>query len=236
MGRRLTRKQIKRDEFISVVDQGIHWLGQNWRQAAIGLGAVLAVALLWWGVTAFLGSRGEAGGQALADALAVYESPVGAAAAGAKTSFATDTERLAAAEKAFQSVRSKYWLTPQAGIADLYLARIAADRGDAALAIRKLGEITSKRSSSPLVRLAMLDMVRLRVARGEGQQLVGELEAMASGKDPRLPRDAALFELARIWEREGKPEEANRMLRKLVEDFPESPYRADAQQRLSASS
>jgi len=158
------------------------------------------------------------------------------AAATGKTAYATDTERLAAAEKAFQSVRSKFWLTPQAGIADLYLARIAADRGDVALAIRKLGEITSKRSSSPLVRLAMLDLVRLRVSRGEGRQLVGELEAMASGKDPRLPRDAALFELGRIWEREGKPEEAGRMFRKLVEDFPESPYRAQAQQRLAASS
>ncbi len=236
MGRRLTRKQIKQDEFISLVDQGIHWMGANWRQAAYGLAGVLAVALVWWGVTTFLGSRSEAGGQALADALAVYESPVGSAAAGAKTSFATDTERLAAAEKAFQGVKSKYWLTPQAGIADLYLARIAADRGDLTLAIRKLGEITSKRSANPLVRLAMLDLVRLRVSRGEGRQLVGELEAMAAGKDPRLPRDAALFELGRIWDREGKPEEANRIYRKLIEDFPESPYRADAQQRLSTSS
>ncbi len=236
MGRRLTRKQIKQDEFISLVDHGVHWMGQNWRQAAVGLGGVLAVALVWWGVTTFMGSRSEGGAQALTQALTVYESPVGAAATGGASSFATDTQRLDAAEKAFQSVKSKYWLTPQAGIADLYLARIAADRGDAALAIRRLGEITSKRSNSPLVRLAMLDLIRLRVARGEGQQLVGELEAMASGKDPRLPRDTALFELGRIWEREGKPEEANRLYRKLIEDFPESPYRTDAQQRLSAAS
>jgi TolA-binding protein len=80
----------------------------------------------------------------------------------------------------------------------------------------------------------MLDLIRLRVARGEGLQLVSQLEAMASGKDPRLPRDAALFQLAEIWNHEGKRDEAGRLLRKLVEDFPDSPYRLEAQQQLSA--
>ncbi|HQT94858.1 MAG: hypothetical protein B7Z68_01575 [Acidobacteria bacterium 21-70-11] len=236
MGRRLTRKQIKKDEFITFVDRAVQWTGQNWRQALIGLGVVLAAALVWWGVTAFLGSRTDAASQAMDGALAAYNAPVGSAApAGAKVKFATDTERLAAAEKAFKSVKSRYRFTPQAKLADLFLARIAADRGDVPQAIRRLGEIASSRSSDPVVRLAMLDLIRLRVARGEGLQLVSELDAMAAGKDPRLPRDAALFHLAEIWQHEGKPEEAAKLYRKLVEDFPDSPYRADAQQRLASA-
>jgi tetratricopeptide (TPR) repeat protein len=237
VGRRLTRKQIKQDEFISFVDRTFHWLGQNWRQAAVGLGGVLALALIWWALSAFMGSRNEASGKAIAGAIAEYQAPVGGAApGGGKPWYATDTERLAAAEKAFQAVSSHYWLTPQARVAAVFLARIASDRGDQALAIRKLSELTSRRSDDPIVRLAMLDLVRLRIAKGEGTQLVGELEAMVSGKDPRLTRDTALFELARMWEHEGKPEEANRLYRKLVEDFPDSPYRPDAQQHLSSAS
>ena len=236
MGRRLTRKQIKKDEFISLVDRAVQWTGQNWRQAAIGLGVVLAAALLWWGVTAFLGSRTDAASQAISDALAAYNAPVGSAApAGATLKFGTDTERLAAAEKAFKSVTSRFRFTPQAKLAELFLARIAADRGDTTQAVRLLGEIASSRSSDPVVRLAMLDLIRLRVARGEGLQLVSELEAMAAGKDPRLPRDAAMFHLAQIWQHEGKPEEAAKLYRKLVEDFPDSPYRADAQQHLASA-
>ncbi|MBZ5588671.1 MAG: tetratricopeptide repeat protein [Acidobacteriia bacterium] len=237
MGRRLTRKQIKQDEFISLVDRSFHWMGQNWRQAAVGLGCVLSLALIYWGVTTFLGSRNDAAGRAIAEAVATYQAPVGgAASAGEKFRFATDVQRLDAAEKAFQAVSSKYWLTPQTRVAAIFLARIAADRGDQALAIRKLSEVTSRHSDDPLVRLAMLDLIRLRIAKGEGTQLVSDLEAMVAGKDPRLPRDAALFELARVWEHEGKPEEANRLYRKLVEDFPDSPYRSDAQQRLSSAS
>ena len=237
MGRRLTRKQIKKDEFISLVDRGIHWMGGNWRQAAIGLGAVLGIALAYWGVTAFLGSRKDAAAQAIAQALETYQAPVGGAAqADAKVKFATDAERLAASEKAFQAVKSRYWLTPQASVAELFLARIAADRGDQTQAVRLLGEITSHRSSDPVVQLAMLDLIRIRVAKGEGMQLVKELESMVAGKDPRLPRDAALYQLARVWEQAGKPEEASKLYRKLVEEFPESPYRLDAQQRIAASS
>ncbi len=237
MGRRLTRKQIKKDEFISFVDRGMHWMNQNWRQAGIGLGCVLLVALVWWGATTLIGSRSDAAAQAIAQALAAYDAPVGSAApADAKVHFATDAERLAAAETAFAAVKSHYWLTAQARVAELFLARIAADRGDQAKAMRALGEIVSRRSSDPVVRLAMLDLVRMRVAKGEGAQLVGDLEAMAAGKDPRLPPDAALYQLARVWEHEGKPEEATKLYRKIVQDFPDSPYRSDAQQRLASAS
>ena len=237
MGRRLTRKQIKQDQFVSLVDRSAHWMGQNWRQAALGLGGAVALAVLYWGVTALVAARGSAAATALTRALDTYNAPVGAAApADATLKFATDTERLDAADSAFKAVSSKYWLTSHARHAKLYTARIAADRGDSETAVRLLGELASRRSANPIVRLATLDLVRLRVAKGEGQQLVADLEAMISGKDPRLPRDLAMFELARMWEQEGKPDEAAKLYRKLVEDFPESPYRSDAQQRLTAVS
>lgn len=237
MGRRLTRRQIKRDEFVSLVDQGMHWIGGNWRQAALGFGAALVLGLLWLGVTALLGTRTAAAAGVLADALAAYEAPVGPAApATATVKFATDTERLDTAEKGFKRVMSKYWLTPQARAARLYLGRIAMERGDADGAIRMLSEVARRKSDDTVVRLAMLGLVQLRLSRGEGVQLAPELEAMAAGKDPRLPRDVALLELGRVWEREGKGDEAIKYYRKLIEDFPDSPYRSEAQQRISALS
>ncbi len=199
-------------------------------------GSALAIALVYWAVTALLAGRSEAAATALSSALDAYTAPVGSdVKADAKIKFATDSERLDVAEKAFKAVSSRYWLTSQARYAKLYLAHIAVDRGDTAAAVRLLGELASRRTDNPLVRLATLDLIRLRIAKGEGQQLVGELEAMISGKDPRLPRDVAMFEMARMWEKEGKPAEAAKLYRKLIEDFPESPYRTDAQQRLAAA-
>jgi predicted Zn-dependent protease len=237
VARRLTRKQIKQDDFVTVIDELIHWLSENWRQAAMGLGGALLVGLVYWGFTAFLGARNDSAAQALSTALAQYEAPVGSSApANATVKFNTDSERLAAAETAFHRVASRYWLTPQSRIAKLYLARIEVERGEREKAIQLLGELSAKHSTDPVVRLAMLDLVRLRLAKGETSELVPELEAMASGQDPRLPRDTAMFELAKVWERAGKPAEATKTYRKLLEDFPESPYAMEARQRVSSAS
>ncbi len=237
MGRRLTRKQIKQDEFISFIDEWTHWLGSNWKQAAMGLGGAVVVLLLFLGVKALLGARAEGAGVALGKALEIYNAPVGTeAGAGATVKFATAAARLEAAEKAFTEVKSKYSLSKDATVAKLFLARIAADRGDRDKAISELTEITSKRSGDLVVRLAMLALVRLRLDKGEGTQLVSDLEAMAAGTDPRLARDVALYQLGQVWDRQGKTDEAVKAYRKLVDEFPESPYRNEAQQRLSSVS
>lgn len=237
MGRRLTRKQIKQDEFITLMDEWTHWLGQNWKQAAMGLGAALAVLLIVLGARLFLASRSNSAGEALGKALEAYNAPVGVdAPADAKVKFATDTERLDVAEKGFVAVKSKYWLSKEARLATLFIARIAADRGDRDRAIQGLTELTAKRTDDPVVRLAMIALVGLRLDKGEGAQLVPELQAMVEGKDPRLPRDVALYQLAQVLERQGKLDEASKTYRKLVDEFPESAYRSDAQQRLSTTS
>lgn len=237
MARRLTRKQIKQDELLTLFDRAMVWMGGNWRQAATAIGGVAVVALVWWGVSAFLTARSGGASKAMAVALDTYTAPVGAAVPpDAKVKFSTDTERLAASEKAFESIRSKYRFSPQARLAVLYLAHIQAERGDSTGAIRLLSDLAAKRSADPVVRLATLDLMRMRAGKGEAAQVAKELEAMVSGADVRLPRDLALFELARLNERDNKNDEAARLYRKLVQDFPESPYRAPAQQRLTSLS
>jgi len=237
VGRRLKRKEIKHDQFITLIDRAMAWMGQNWRTASLVIGGAVALGLVYWGVTLLIASRSGAGAHALSEAVATFAAPVGSPSGSSKgPQFASDTERLDAAEKAFRRVASRYRFTAPGRTAKLYLARIAEERGDVDAAIRLLTELADKRSDHPVVGLATLDLLRLRLARGEGGQLVKELEAMVAGKDPRLPRDLALFQLAQLWERQGNAEEAARLYRKLTEDFPESPYKFEAQQRLNAAS
>lgn len=237
MGSRLKRKEIKRDQFITLMDRAFAWMGQNWKTASIVIGCAVALGLAYWGITMLAASRGGAAARALSEAVAMLAAPVGGSAQGGEgPRFSTNVERLDAAEKAFRRVASRYRFTAPARTARLYLARIAEERGDVDGAIRLLSELSDRRSDNPVVGLATLDLLRLRLAKGEGKQLVRELEAMVAGKDPRLPRDLALFQLAQVWEREGNMEEAVRLYRKLAEDFPESPYKFEAQQRLSAAS
>lgn len=236
MGRRLTRRQIKQDEFITLMDRMVHWLTANWRQAVIGLGGALAVGVLWWGFTMILGSRTAAATRALDEAVQILEAPVGASApADAKVKFATQSERQEAAARALAKVR-RYWFTPQARMARVLQARLAAEKGDLDGAIRELAAVASGRAADPSVRAATVDLVRLRLAKGDVDGVIKDLEAMAAGKDKRLPRDMAMFELAKAHERAGKTAQAQDVLRKLVENFPDSPYKVEAQQKLASLS
>jgi len=85
-----------------------------------------------------------------------------------------------------------------------------------------------------LGRLALVDLIHLRVGSGEAAEVAKELEKMLTGKDDSLPRDLAMFELGRVYVKEKKPEQAKQYFRKLVKDFPQSPYQSLAKQQIQS--
>ena len=91
----------------------------------------------------------------------------------------------------------------------------------------------SRHPDDALGRVAAQELLRLRVASGQGAEVAKELEAMVVGRDTQLPRDAALFQLGEVFVEEQKLDQAKEYFQKLVDEFPESPYRAQAQQRLT---
>ena len=224
MGRRITRKQLKKeDEFVSTMDAVVRWLFDNWRPLVAGVVAVCVVGLIWWGARAWMGSRAEEA--SLREALITFE---GEAVAGSMVP-AGDLE---AAEAGFLQVVDHYGGTEQADMARLYLARIALSRGEVDEARAALVDLTQRHDDDVIGRLATHDLINLRLASGQGAEVAGELEAMVTGQAKGLPRDAALYELGELFISEGDPERAQEYFQKLVDEFPESPYLLSARRRL----
>jgi predicted negative regulator of RcsB-dependent stress response len=221
MGRRITRKQLKQDEFVSIADTAIQWFVENWRPIVAGLVAVCLAILLWWVSDRWSGSRADQASQMLQEAVNTYEGST------------PEQADPAAAEQQFQEVVERYGRTQQADMARVYIARIRMGRGEIDEARNLLVQVTDRRRGDIIGRLATLDLVHLRIATGQGSEVAGELEAMAAGQDSSLPRDTALFELGELYSSEKKLDQARLYYRRLVEEFPESPYRFQAQQRLN---
>ncbi len=217
--RRVTRKKLKQDEFVSIVDQMIQWFSENWRAVAAAAGAALVVFFLWWGLSTWSGHRKAAASEALARTLEQLDK--------AKTEDAR-----ADAEDALREVIEKYGSTPQADEARVVLARILAEQGKTDEARQLLTKVAHKRNDSPMVRVATLDLIGLQVNSGQAAEVIPQLEAMVTGKDPRLPRDLALYQLAEVQAEEGNIAKAKEYLQKLMEDFPESPYAGQARRKL----
>lgn len=224
MTARITRKQLKEDEFVSVVDTVMRWLVANWRPLTAALGAVAAVTLLWWGATLWSGGRSDRASYLLHQAVAAYDQARSAGEAQAD---------LGAAESQLQEVVDRYGRTDQGDVARLYLSRIALDRGDTDAARDTLVRLSRTRKGDMIGRLATLDLISLRIASGQGAEVAAELEGMISGKDPRLPRDAALYQLGLLYIEEQKLDRAREVLGTLAEEIPDSPYAGEARQKLS---
>ncbi len=227
MGRRITRKQLKQDdEFVSAAEWIFRWIADNRRQLMAGIGAVFAAAIVWWGASAWLGSRTGDASLLLYNAVQTFE---GAAAAGSLVP-AGDVD---AAEIEFQQVVESYGRTDQADIAKLYLARIALSRGRTDEARSVFVDLSQKHGNDLIGRLATLDLIDLRIASGQVDEVAGELEAMIVGQDGGLPRDAALYKLGEVFADSGDPERARTYFERLLEEFPESPYLMNARLRLN---
>ena len=227
MGRRITRKELKQDdEFVSAAEQIFRFIGDNLRPLLAAVGAVALVALIWWGVASWRGSRSEDAALLLNSAVTTFEGDAGPGA------IIPDGD-LDESEAAFEEVVSSYPRTPQADMARLYLARIALERGAADEARAVFVELAQRHPDNLIGRLAALDLIDLRIASGQGAEVASELEAMVVSDEPGLPRDTALFKLGELLIVEAQPVRARTYFEKLVEEFPESPYLPQARQKLA---
>jgi len=226
MGRRITRKQLKKDdEFVSAAEVIFRWIADNAKALIVGIGTVVIIALLWWAASGWMSSRTDDASLLLHHATRTYE---GEPTAGSMAP-AGDFE---IAEAEFQQVIDSYGRTDQADMARLYLARIALSRGQTDEARVALVELARKHGDDVIGRLANLDLINLRIASGQGAEVAADLEAMVTGQSTGLPRDAALYQLGVLFVEEGQPEKARTYLEMLVEEFPDSPFLANARQRL----
>lgn len=220
MGRRITRKQLKQDEFVSTADTFIRWFLDNWKPFAFGLGAVCLLIVMWWTVGRWSASRADQASLELHQAVVAFDE-------------ASQGGDPAAAEQSLQSFIEDHGRDDQADMARVYLARLKMDRKELEGARDLLVEVTGRHRDDAVGRVAMLDLVHLKVASGQAAEVAPELEMMALGQDPRLPRDVALWELGELYRGEDNPDQARTYYQRLVDEFPESPYRGFASQRLN---
>src|SRR3954470_2941472 len=81
MNQRLTRKDMKRDEFTAVVGRGVEYAETHVRTLVYAVGGLLLLIALAVGFYYYRNGQKEKANQALADAMKVYHAPVTATGA-----------------------------------------------------------------------------------------------------------------------------------------------------------
>jgi tetratricopeptide (TPR) repeat protein len=238
MNQRLTRKEIKRDEFASAVGRSVEYAESHARTILYALGGALALLVIGLAVYFWLGSRSENANEALAYAIRVQQAPIEAAAPKPADrlapSFATEAARQARAKELFQEVHDDFGGTDAGDVAGLYLGQIAAQEGQLDRARELWTDFVEAHGDHALAGEARLNLIGLDRQQGKGEELATRLRGLLEESEPPLPKDVLLHELGLTLEQLNRPQEAIQSYQQILDDYPQSPYRQDAQQRLSA--
>ena len=229
------RHDLKHDKFVDEIGALSTRARANQRGLyAIG-GGLVALAILIYGIYFYRSTQEEKGQAALATAIETVDAPVGPPQPGRQQTgpvFKTEQERNSLAESQLKEVVSKYSGTTAADVAGLYLARIAASRGDTASARKTLENFLDDHSEPLLTGSARYSLYQLRIDSGEVAQVTAELNEELKKPEPILPGDAVLSLLAHAYDVQGNEAKSREQYRRITVEYPDSPYALEASRRV----
>ena len=239
--KRIERHKLKENEFAATVAQARQALEARGRDIARVVTALIVLLVLVGGFAWWRSARQARGNDLLAAALATYEMPVVPPAPPAPGSpppvqqpgtFRTQHERLEASLPKFLEAADAY-PDSEAGITARYhAASVLAALGRHAEAEQRYKEVVDKAGSTIYGRTARLGMAATQMAQGKHDAAIAIYTELSRDPNSTLPLDSVLLYLGRAYAQAGKKEEAARAFTRVVDEFPQSSYAADARREL----
>ena len=234
--KRTERHHLKEDP-LAVRLRALQESARGGRWTAAAAAAVLGLAV-GGGFLGWQQWRSARASELLAAAMAVVDAPVapadaGESAAGAPTgAYASEAARLETAVPRLLEAADAYPSLPQ-GIAARYQAAVALGAlGRNAEAGEQYGRLIEVAGDGIYGRMARLGRAETHLHAGEYAEAVALLEAESRAADAEFPVDAVLMRLGESYRLAEQPQEAARTFQRLVDEFPASGYRFDAEREL----
>jgi TolA-binding protein len=219
--KKLTRKElVQKDDITSGLERATTYVVEHAVPIGIGVGLVvvgIAIAVVL-NVTA--ANREAAAQSALAEVIRIYSTI---------TEETTDEERFQATLVEAALVEADHPDQPAAQIARYYAGLSHEGLGDFDQAIGILTEL-GETGDETVNQVALFALAESHKKQGDQESAIEVYQALADsgGYSP----SAVLYELGRLYEATSKPEEARAYYQSLVGEYPDSPFRADADSAL----
>lgn len=232
------RRDLKHDRFVDEVGSLTSRARENQKLLITVTVVIVALAVIGYGLYFYRSNREQKAQDALADAIQAIDSPLiqPGAPPNPVAKYRTDQERATASEAMFRDVQKKFSGTDASDVANVYLARLAAGRNDTATARKLLQEFVTEHPKHVAAAAARYSLYELRINNGEAPQVVNELnQELAKTENQVLPADTMLALLAHAYEVQGNVEKTKETYRRILTEFPDSPFALDAQRRFGSA-
>lgn len=177
----------------------------------------------------------------LADAMAVQQAPVAPAATPGQAAptpaqpgtYPTEAARDKAALEKFQAAASAYPGSKPGIAARYHAAATLALLGRQADAVKEYQEVVDRAGSGSLYGdMAKLGMADVEAAMGQYDKAIAHYNELTTGKDATLPIEGVLMQLGRAYQEKGSTADAKKTYKRIVDEFPQSPYAAAAKREM----
>jgi len=235
------RHKLKENEFARTVAHAREAMQTRGRDIATIVVVVIAAVALAAGYAWWRQSRNAKANVLLAEALAVEEAPVIAPVAPAPGSpipvqqpgtFATEEAKLEAALPKLMKAADAYPNTEAGITARYHAASVLANLGRYAEAEKRYQEVIDKAGNSLYGRTARLGLADVLVSEGKYDSAIKIYQEVSTDTKSPLPIDGVLMQLGRAYMKAGKKNEAAHAFTRVVQEFPQSLYAADARREM----
>jgi TolA-binding protein len=235
------RHKLKENEFARSVAHAREVVRTRGGDITKILVALVLLAAIVGGYAWYRSARQSQANELLAAALAIYEKPVVPPQPPAPGSppplpqpgtFQSQQERLEASLPKFLEAANANPDSDAGITARFHVASILAAIGKHAEAEQRYKEVVDKAGSGIYGRTARLGMAEAQVAQGKFDGAIAVYTELSRDTSSTLPLDSVLIHLGRAYARAGKKEEAARSFSRVVDEFPQSAYAADARREL----
>ena len=163
----------------------------------------------------------------------IVPAPTVPGATQAAGTYPTETARAEAAVAAYQRVVDAY-PSHDGGVAARYhRAAVLLSLDKAADAEQGFADAVAAGGSTIYAEMAKMGRAQALAVQKKFDEAIRELTDLSGRRDGPLPIDGVLMELARVSRKAGKPQEARAAFRRVVDEFPNSPYANEARQQLA---
>lgn len=236
--KRTERQHLKENEFAHLAASAREGLEERGGQLAKIAIAVVVVLVAVIGFSVYRNSTASRAGQMLGEAMAIQDARVGAPDApgtpSTGPSYPNEKEKVQAMLTKFKAVADAYPGTDEGNFARYREAGAQMALGNAKDAAAAYEKVIGAAGDSIYGQMAKLGLAEAQARNGEFDKAIDTFKSLSANKDGALPVDGILLQLARTYRDAGKSSDAEQTFNRLVEEFPDSQFAADAKKELDA--
>jgi len=238
------RHHLKDNELAIALNQAQTWAEQNSRTLTTAIGVIVLIVVAVLGFMAWRNTTDDKARAKLTEAMVIEEARVTPPGPPAGTTndpnaiggqppgtYPTEKAKLEAAVPKFQAAADAYPSSDAGLTARFHLARSLVTLGRYDEGMKEYDKVIAG-GNALLARSAKLGKADAQIRAAQYDPAIATFKQMVDAKEPGIPAEAVLMELARAYKLAGKTEDARKTLTQIVEQHADSPYAAEARAEL----